>query len=308
MINLVSISGGKDSTALWLLALERGVKNITPIFADTGHEHEETYQYIEYLEKELGPVRRVQANFDRQIAKKKEYILKHWENDGVPAEQVQVAVDSMVPTGNPFHDLVKWKGRFPSSQVRFCTQELKVFPILDQVLLPLLKEKEQVVSWQGVRADESPSRAKLPMYDIGDIGELIYRPILKWTVDDVFAMHKKHGINPNPLYKQGMGRVGCMPCVNVNKNELAEIAKRFPKEIDRIEAMEIDCSKTAKRGSATFKCITDIDSSAPADANHETHGIRRACEWACTARGGKQQDWLKQMDAPACASNYGLCE
>lgn len=51
-INIISISGGKDSTALWLYAIERGVE-VTTVFADTGHEHPKTYQYIEYLQKNL---------------------------------------------------------------------------------------------------------------------------------------------------------------------------------------------------------------------------------------------------------------
>ena len=29
-----------------------------------------------------------------------------------------------------------------------------------------------------------------------------YRPILDWTADDCFEMHRKHGIKHNPLYEQ----------------------------------------------------------------------------------------------------------
>lgn len=36
--NVVSMSGGKDSTAMALLAIERGVENLHLVFADTGHE------------------------------------------------------------------------------------------------------------------------------------------------------------------------------------------------------------------------------------------------------------------------------
>lgn len=80
----------------------------------------------------------------------------------------------------------------------------------------------------------------------------VYSPLLKWDVSDVFKMHDKHGIKPNPLYKQGMGRVGCMPCINSRKNELFEIGKRFPAEIERVAEWERLVSKASKRGSATF--------------------------------------------------------
>lgn len=36
--NIISFSGGKDSTALLLLALELNADPL-PVFADTGHEH-----------------------------------------------------------------------------------------------------------------------------------------------------------------------------------------------------------------------------------------------------------------------------
>ncbi|WP_209286280.1 phosphoadenosine phosphosulfate reductase domain-containing protein [Marinobacterium alkalitolerans] len=42
--NIVSISGGKDSTATLLVALARDVSNLSAVFADTGHEHPETQE------------------------------------------------------------------------------------------------------------------------------------------------------------------------------------------------------------------------------------------------------------------------
>jgi tRNA(Ile)-lysidine synthase TilS/MesJ len=34
--NVISVSGGKDSTALLLLAIERQPENLSAVFADTG--------------------------------------------------------------------------------------------------------------------------------------------------------------------------------------------------------------------------------------------------------------------------------
>ena len=40
--NIISFSGGKDSTAMLLLAIERETDNLSAVFADTGNEHEQT--------------------------------------------------------------------------------------------------------------------------------------------------------------------------------------------------------------------------------------------------------------------------
>lgn len=61
-INVIFVSGGKDSLAQWLVAIEENVP-ILPVFADTGHEHPQTMKYLDYLEKRLGPIKRVRADF-----------------------------------------------------------------------------------------------------------------------------------------------------------------------------------------------------------------------------------------------------
>ena len=296
--NIVSVSGGKDSTALLLLAIERQTENLQAVFADTGHEHQQTYEYVQYLNDKVFPIRTVKADFSEQIARKREYVKHKWPEKGVPQSTVDRALEALYPTGNPFLDLCIWKGRFPSVMRRFCTEELKRNPIIEQVFMPLLDQGNEVYSWQGVRADESLARRDLP--ELNEVGGGLwnYRPILNWTAQDCFAMHKKHGIKHNPLYEQGMGRVGCMPCINARKDELLEISKRFPDEIERVAEWERIVSAASKRGSSTFGVGVDISVAS----------IRSVVEWSKTSRGGKQYDFLRIEEGPSCSSIYGLCE
>lgn len=300
--NILSISGGKDSTAMLLLALERGV-TFRAVFADTGNEHQVVYDYLLYLEQHTGvTIERLKADFSAQIAHKREYVTTKWREEGVSESIIADALSVMHPSGNPFLDLCLWKGRFPSRMAQFCTEELKRNPIIEQVILPAL-DVGTVESWQGIRADESRKRAAYPETEDQGGGLIVYRPILKWSAADVFAMHRKHGIDPNPLYKQGMGRVGCMPCVNAAKPELAEIAARFPDHVDRIRQWEGLVGLASRQGKATFFA-------ANKDSQNHMADIDTVMQWARTERGGKTYSLFSQqsMYTGGCASSYGLCD
>ena len=52
--NVVSLSGGKDSTAMLLMLLERGEPVADVVFFDTGWEFPEMYEYLEKLEAFTG--------------------------------------------------------------------------------------------------------------------------------------------------------------------------------------------------------------------------------------------------------------
>lgn len=307
--NIISVSGGKDSTALLLLAIERQPDNMQAVFADTGNEHQITYDYVQYLNDNVFPIMTVKADFARQIAKKREYVLTKWAAKGVPQSAIDRAADNLVPTGNPFLDLCIWKGRFPSSKVAFCSEELKRNPIINEVQMPLIDDGDDVVSWQGVRRDESLRRRLLLENELkqsfSNGAELWnYRPILDWTAQQCFDMHKKHGVKHNPLYEMGMGRVGCMPCINCRKDELLEISKRFPEVIDRIEQWEQAVKQASKWQAATFFAAPSDDSEWSA-----TQTIRVHVEWSKTKRGGRLYDMFRMMDdGPVCTSIYGLCE
>ncbi|WP_210501704.1 phosphoadenosine phosphosulfate reductase family protein [Pantoea ananatis] len=324
VMNVVSISGGKDSLADWLLAIESGVE-IIPAFADTGHEHPQTIEYLNYLEDRLGKVYRVKADFKDRIESKRKFVAEKWPEslvsecgftDSEAKEAIERALNALVPSGNPFLDLCMWKGRFPSTRARFCSFELKHEPIKVQVVDPIIESGRTVISWQGVRAQESPSRALLEEWEEGmDIGPrlAIYRPILKWKHEDVFALARRHGIKPNPLYEQGCSRVGCMPCIHARKSELGEIFSRWPEEIARVAEWEKLVAACSRRGNSTFFPSTQDPHKSERRIeciSVESHGIETYRDWAMTTRGGRQFDLLSgENEQSVCNSVYaGVCE
>lgn len=240
---VVSVSGGKDSAATYLLALEQTGGDFDAVFADTGNEHEATYEYVARLHERTGgpKVRVVKGDFSRELERKKAYLesgratsraVRSWMEERVR----EVLAEGFEPTGIPFLDLCRMKGMFPSRKRAFCSQFLKRFALLEQAQQPLIDAGYHVVSWQGIRAEESMQRACYPMWEQAHDAEgmTIYRPLMGWTVKDVAAMHRRHNLPLNPLYGMGFSRVGCMPCINSNKQDIRLIALLCPEYIRKI--------------------------------------------------------------------------
>lgn len=325
--HIVNVSGGKDSAACYLLAVERG-RPFRAVMADTGNENEATTEWVARLhERTGGPAVEVfRADFAPQIARKRVFVETKWREKGVPEETIQRALAVLHPTGNPFLDLCVWKGRFPSRKAQFCTEFLKRDVMDRQVVEPAIAMHGRVVQWIGVRRDESLNRANTPMfrrYTAFGGRVLNYSPLIYWKAEDCFAIAKRHGLPPNPLYQQGMGRVGCFPCINASKAELAQIGRRYPEAVERLMEWEAVVADASKRGAATFFASDVTPDGAALGAMLKAKGgasaeesaalpwpdARQVFDWAKTTRGGKQYDLLGLADdGLSCSSQYGLCE
>lgn len=314
--NVVSVSGGKDSQACAAVALETMPQEaVELVFADTGIEHEATMDHLDRLEAAWGrPIRRVKRDLSRALAQRRETLPALWTAKGVPAQRIDRALAALHPTGIPFIDLCLLKGRFPSFRGQFCTGVLKHEP-LRAVHSERIAQGWWVWSWQGVRTEEGRRCSMLPEWEDVDDCLGIWRPILRWSARDVFEAARAAGLPVNPLYKQGMARVGCMPCVNACKSEIAEIARRFPEVVDRVREWEALVSEASRRGASTWFHKSLGPGDAPREALARNEGIDSVAAWAATSRGGRQRDWLRaplpggaRVAPGECASRYGLCE
>jgi 3'-phosphoadenosine 5'-phosphosulfate sulfotransferase (PAPS reductase)/FAD synthetase len=303
--HVVSVSSGKDSTATLLLALKQFPDTTQAVFADTGNEHEVVYEYLDYLDNELGiKTVHLKQDFSEWWWHRRDYIRDKWPEKGVPDSAVQraLALFEQGPTGNPYLDLCVIKGRFPSRMAQFCTQFLKTQPLTEFCLDVGSLIGGDVWSWQGVRRDESARRANALGHECIGPGLYAHRPIAGWTAQQTVDFVRSFGIKLNPLYEQGMNRVGCMPCINASKDEIAEISRRFPEHIERVAEWERIAGEGSKRQEASFFPNPDRD------AHLNKRGIHNIVRWAKTFRGGKVNDPRWDEEAPSCSSSYGLCE
>lgn len=218
------------------------------------------------------------------------------------------ALSVLYPTGIPFLDLCLWKGRFPSRKAQFCTEELKRNMAV-AYQLDLIDEGFRVISWQGIRRDESQNRRHAKLAERLGPGLYAFRPLVEWSAIDVFGYCSREGLEPNPLYLQGCGRVGCMPCINAGKNEINQIAGRWPEHVERIEKWEQLVSQASKMGFSTFFNKELHEDKWQDRRVHEANQVGAVIQWARTSRGGVQFDMLADLVEPdSCASAYGLCE
>ena len=264
-----SISGGKDSTALGLWLKENGLK-FTPIFFDTGWEHEETYRYIE---ETLSPI------FGEFLYLRNESLFP---GDELWAGGMEQAI---------------LKNRiFPSGAAKFCTRLLKLKPLREFMNNERLRLKEKPVNIVGVRAQESAKRAALSEIEEQDEAT-VWRPLISWTEADVIEMHHKHKISPNPLYLRGASRVGCFPCIYARKHEIRHLSLAHPERIKRIEELERMVNELREEDAkkATFFKSRRSD--------REPMGIREIVEWSKDKTG----DDLEDIEDTGCM-RWGLCE
>ena len=232
---IASVSGGKDSSALSMWLTDQGIEH-RRVFADTGWEHALTYHFALTRVQALEAIRRaypewreaaIVAFLDAQDAKLGE----------APLQRVLGPID--VARGpDTFESLVTQKTIFPSRRkFRFCSELLKFEPI--KAYFATLPDDQDYVSAVGIRRDESANRANALEWEwFKDLDYEVWRPLVDWTVADVLAIHRRHNAPMNPLYSMGASRVGCWPCINANKREIALISRIDPPRINRVRALE----------------------------------------------------------------------
>ena len=198
-LHVVSLSGGKDSTAMLLRMLEEGWPVDLILFCDTGLEFEEMYHHIEKLEQYIGkPITWLKAEKPFEF-----YFLEH-----NPKRKNQALADKKG---------FSWAG----PRNRWCTAILKT-RLIDRYLKNLEKEHE-IIQYIGIAADE-PQRVR----------ELCY-PLVEWgmTEADCLAYCKDRGFDWDGLYDI-FTRVSCWCCPLQSYDELRKLRKHFPEKWEQL--------------------------------------------------------------------------
>lgn len=201
--HILSLSGGKDSTALAFYIKENMpeiFEKLEFVFCDTECELSETYDYLNKVEVFLG----------KPILKIKPY--------------------------QSFEHLMDTQNYFPSPVRRWCTVELKTKPF-KRFVKNILQDKENIIYlYIGIRADE-PKRAKYNKYNNLQIKEVYPLFDNGFTKQDVLDLLENNGIGLPDYYKWS-SRSGCYFCPYQSKMNWLNLYNYYPDLFLKVKTYE----------------------------------------------------------------------
>lgn len=204
--NVVSFSGGKDSTAMLLGMIERDMPIDCILFCDTGLEFPDMYDHIDKVEKYIGrPITRIKAEYSY------EYMMF----------DIPVRRDSNSPILQRYGADAHGYG-WPGPRQRWCTTRLKDIP--REKFLRDLRQQYTIREHIGIAADEGYRLERKRNKDSNHI-----HPLVDWGMTEAECLQYccQHGFNWNGLYEH-FSRVSCWCCPLQSLPELRKLHKYYP--------------------------------------------------------------------------------
>lgn len=180
---MVSFSGGKDSTVTsHIVNRALGTNKVLHVFGDTTLEFPYTLEY-------------------------RKRFNKNEESQGV---RILTAKNRE----KNFENLCEVVGP-PSRVMRWCCTVFKTGAI-QKMISSAFKDKSNILSFQGIRRNESASRSKYERESESPkiSKQTVASPIIDWIDYDVWLYILTTGIDFNDAYRLGWTRVGCWCCPN----------------------------------------------------------------------------------------------
>ncbi len=154
-----------------------------------------------------------------------------------------------------FFEMVEHRQMFPSPKNRQCTSDLKRDPI-NKAIRHDLKSKGKIlaVSCMGLRAEESPHRAKATTFKeharLSKAGREVYEllPIHKYLEREVYQTIEDNSQQSHWAYSKGMGRLSCCFCIMANQSDMTVSAKENPDLYRKYVEKEKELGFTLQQG------------------------------------------------------------
>lgn len=224
---IISLSGGKDSTAMLHMMLERGEKIHSVIFFDTGWEFPEMYDHIDLVERKTG--------------------LKVWRLQSRLPFEYWMFHRPIVARKGPMKGKVHRIGNgWPSPSRRWCTRQ-KV-DALDYFCKPVPNPVQCV----GYAADETHRQM--------DNSKFTKRyPLIEYGVTEAEALQYCYdlGYHWGGLYEH-FDRVSCFCCPLQSIGDLRSLRREFPKLWEKMLEMDLSTPEH-NMGFKGYKAVEDFE-------------------------------------------------
>jgi 3'-phosphoadenosine 5'-phosphosulfate sulfotransferase (PAPS reductase)/FAD synthetase len=148
-------------------------------------------------------------------------------------------------------DHIAARGMFPSPAARYCTSNHKrdqCHKVLTRLTAQALAEgvppPVRVLSCLGLRAEESPCRARRPPFapDLAASNSKrqldVWLPLHGWSADQVWARVRSSGVPHHRAYELGLPRLSCCFCIFAPRPALLLAGQHNPALLDEYVAVE----------------------------------------------------------------------
>lgn len=130
----------------------------------------------------------------------------------------------------------------------------------------------RILNCMGMRAQESPARAKKPALSVDERASNGYRhvdawlPIHHWTEAQVWKRIAAEGIEIHPAYGMGMPRLSCSFCVLASRGALVLAAQLRPALAQDYVRVEIKTGHRFRNDLSMVEIVAEARSAPPVTA------------------------------------------
>lgn len=134
---------------------------------------------------------------------------------------------------------------WPSASTRQCTSDLKRGPIQREVrAYAKANGFKTIVNCLGLRAQESPGRAKRKIFSQMNISNSVHTwfewlPVHDLLTDEIFATIRSAGQAPHYAYGLGNERLSCVFCIMASRNDMRNGASSHPTLLRQYADLEV---------------------------------------------------------------------